>query len=240
MKYKKRIYRSKISNVELQPFNVTVCETDLFVLADSSFSDLVLNSVHKYRGYIESYIKYHPQFLTTLVPLEQDHFAPDIVRDMIMSGEKAKVGPMAAVAGAIAEYVGRDVLLAGSRNVVVENGGDIFIKTEEDVTVGVYAGASPLSYKVRLLIRPEQMPLGVCTSSGRVGHSLSLGKADAVCVLSRSASLADAAATAIGNLVNNRNDVDKALEWGLRISDILGILIIVDEQIAIQGMIELV
>jgi ApbE superfamily uncharacterized protein (UPF0280 family) len=240
MMYKKRSYRTNISNIDFEQIHVTVRETDLFVLADRSYSDLVLNSVHRYRGYIESYIRYHPKFLTSLVPYEQDYFAPDIVRDMIAAGEKARVGPMASIAGAIAEHVGRDVLAAGSRNVIVENGGDIFLNSEQDVTVGVYAGESSLSCKVRLLVRKEKMPLGVCTSSGTVGHSLSFGKADAVSVLSKSTSLADAAATAIGNIVSSRDDIYRAFEWGFRISGVLGILIIVDEQLAAQGMIELI
>ncbi|MCX5836392.1 MAG: UPF0280 family protein [Deltaproteobacteria bacterium] len=239
MKYQERTYRNKICNKELQAFHVSVRETDLFILADHLLSDLVSQSVYKYREYIESYIKYHPHFLTSLVPLEQDNFAPDIVRDMLKAAEIAKVGPMAAVAGAIAEYVGQDILLHGCRNVVVENGGDIFLKTEQEVTVGVYAGESPLSYKVRILIKPEQMPLGVCTSSGTVGHSLSLGRADAVCVLSHSVSVADAAATAIGNLVRNKNDIKKALAWGLDIKEVSGILIISGDQLGVQGNIEL-
>lgn len=239
MKYQERTYRNKICNKELQAFHVSVRETDLFILADHLLSDLVFQSVYKYREYIESYIKHHPHFLTSLVPLEQDNFAPDIVRDMLKAGEIARVGPMAAVAGAIAEYVGQDMLLHGCRNVVVENGGDIFLKTEQEVTVGVYAGESPLSYKVRILIKPEQMPLGLCTSSGTVGHSLSLGRADAVCVLSHSVSVADAAATAIGNLVRNKNDINKALAWGFKIKEVSGILIISGDQLGVQGNIEL-
>jgi ApbE superfamily uncharacterized protein (UPF0280 family) len=240
VEYLERAYRSRVSNKELQSFHVTVLETDIFILADSLMSELAFDSVYKNRGYIESYIKHRPHFLTSLIPLEQDKFAPNIVRDMLTAGKIAKVGPMASVAGAIAEYVGRDLLNSGSRNVIVENGGDIFLKSEHEVTVGVFAGESSLSYKVKLLIKPDQMPLGVCTSSGTVGHSLSFGSADAVCVLSTSASIADAAATAIGNLVKNREDIRKALDWGLAIKEIEGILIIAGEELALQGMIELV
>lgn len=240
MKYLERNYRSKVSNKTLQSFHVTVLETDLFILADTLLSDLAFESVYKYRGYIESYIKYRPHFLSSLIPLEQDKFAPNIVRDMLTAGIIAKVGPMASVAGAIAEYVGRDLLDSGSKNVIVENGGDIFLKTEHEVTVGVFAGESSLSYKVKLLVKPVQMPLGVCTSSGTVGHSLSLGSADVACVLSTSATIADAAATAIGNLVKKKDDIKKALDWGLAVKEIEGILIIAGEELAVQGMIELV
>jgi uncharacterized protein len=236
-----RGYRNRIFNEKLKSFHITVRETDLFILADplSSLSNLAYQSVYKCRGYIESYIQYHPDFLTSLVPLPTDNMAPDIVRDMLKAAEMVNVGPMAAVAGAIAEHVGYDIMLGGSRNVIVENGGDIFMQSQEEVTVEIFAGKSPLSHKVRMIIRPEQMPLGVCTSSGTVGHSLSFGKADAVCVMARSAAVADAAATAIGNLVQNKDDIKKALDWGNGIKDVSGILIIVGEQMGIKGTIEL-
>jgi uncharacterized protein len=239
MRYEERTYRNKISNQILESFHVTIRETDLFILADSDFTNLSLQSVHKHRGYIESYIKNHPVFLTSLVPLKQDNHAPDIVRDMLKSAVIANVGPMASVAGAIADYVGRDILKE-SKNVIIENGGDIFIKTEEEVTVGVFAGESPLTYRVKILIRPDEMPVGVCTSSGTVGPSLSFGRADAICVLSKSATMADAAATAIGNLVKSKHDIKNALELGINIEGVSGILIIVGDQMGLRGKIELV
>ncbi len=237
-----RNYRNRIFNEKLKSFHVTVRETDLFILADplQSLSNLAYQSVYKCRGYIESYIQYHPDFLTSLVPLPADNMAPDIVRGMLKAAELVNVGPMAAVAGAVAEHVGHDIILGGSGNVIVENGGDIFMQTQGEVTVEIFAGKSPLSHKVRMIIRPEQMPLGVCTSSGTVGHSLSFGRADAVCVMSRSATVADAAATAIGNLVKNQDDIKKALDWGNGIKEISGILIIVGDQMGIRGTIELV
>jgi ApbE superfamily uncharacterized protein (UPF0280 family) len=146
---------------------------------------------------------------------------------------------MASVAGAISEYVANE-LLKMSQNVIVENGGDIYLKTQEEVRVGVFAGNSPLTYKVGLLLKPEQMPLGVCTSSGTVGHSLSFGKADAVCVLSKSSTMADAAATAIGNLVKGKGDIRTALEKGIKIEGVLGALIVMGEHFGVIGDIELI
>ncbi|MEI8173057.1 MAG: UPF0280 family protein [Deltaproteobacteria bacterium] len=240
MKFQERFYRNRIYNKLLKEFNITVRETDLFILSDADFSDVALTSVYKHRAYIESYIKYCPDFLTSLTPLKDDFFAPDIVRDMLKAANLANVGPMAAVAGAIADYVGRDILLLESKNVIVENGGDIFIRTEEQVTVGVFAGDSPLSYKVRIKIRPEQMPVGICTSSGTVGHSFSYGRADAVCILAKTAAIADAAATAIGNIVKQKKDIRKALNRGRKIKEVSGILIIVGDQLGACGDIELV
>ena len=123
-----------------------------------------------------------------------------LVKEMIRVSTLANVGPMAAVAGAMAEFVSKD-LLKISKQVIVENGGDIYLATSRERTIGIYAGTSPLSMKLGITISPEDSPLGVCTSSGTVGPSLSFGKADAVCILSKSAALADAAATAVGNVV---------------------------------------
>jgi ApbE superfamily uncharacterized protein (UPF0280 family) len=145
---------------------------------------------------------------------------------------------MAAVAGAMAESVSKD-LLKFSKEVIVENGGDIYLATSKERRVAIYAGGSPLSLKIGILIKPEETPLGICTSSGTVGHSLSFGKADAVCILSKSAALADSAATAVGNLVQEKRDIEKGLERGKEIEGVLGTVIIVGEKIGVWGNITL-
>ncbi len=238
MNFQERTYRNRVSNNSLVSFQVSVCETDLFILSDADLSRAALSSVYKHRGFIELYIKNHPDFLTSLAPVNEDDLAPPIIRDMLKYSSIAGVGPMAAVAGAISEYVGND-LLKLAKNVIVENGGDIFLKSESETRVCIFAGASPLSYKVNILIKPEKTPIGVCTSSGTVGHSLSFGNADAVCVVSKCATLADAAATAIGNLVKGKQDVKAALERGMKIEGVSGILIIVGENLGAMGDIEL-
>ena len=239
MKYHERSYRNKVSNNRLVSFRVCVQETDLFICSDTDLSDLALQSIYKYRRFLESYIKYRPEFLSSLYPLDDDKLAPDIVRDMLKTSSAASVGPMASVAGAIAEYVCND-LLSSSKNVIVENGGDIYLKTEFDVRVTIFAGDSPLSYKINLLLKPDRMPIGICTSSGTVGHSLSFGKADAVCVISKSATMADAAATAIGNMVRDKREIKIGLERGAQIEGVLGIAIIVGEHFGAIGDVELI
>lgn len=239
MSYQERTYRNRVSHNDLTSFHICVRETDLLIFCDTDLSQKALESVHIYRGFIESYIKNHPDFLTSLSPVRADEFAPPIIRDMIMATLAANVGPMASVAGAISEYVAND-LLKISQNVIVENGGDIFLKTLREVRVGIFAGNSPLTYKINLLLKPAQMPVGVCTSSGTVGHSLSFGKADAVCVVSKSSTVADAAATAIGNLVKRKGDLRTALEKGIEIEGILGALIIIGEHFGVIGDIELI
>lgn len=239
-----RTYRNQLHHNGLSAFHVMEHETDLYVLADSIlYKDIVEQSVHKYREFIESFITAHPDFLSSFEPIhiyDDYRLLPDIIADMLNATKIAGVGPMASVAGAISQYVAIDVLQMGSKNIAIENGGDIYLKTDRDMIISIFAGKSPLSQKVRILIVPEQMPLGVCTSSATIGHSVSFGNADAVCVLSHSAIIADAAATAIGNMVKNENDIREALDFGLSLKDVLGVLVILDKTLAIRGDIRLV
>jgi ApbE superfamily uncharacterized protein (UPF0280 family) len=236
--YQPRTYRHWIEGKDLITFNVTEKETDLYIRATSNLQRKAQRLVLKYRKQLEQYIEQEPEFRTSLKPLPVPANAPRIVLDMIEAGRKAGVGPMAAVAGAIAEYVGRE-LLEFSPEIIVENGGDIFLKILRKRVVGIYAGDSPLTGKIGLEISPGDTPLGVCTSSGTVGHSLSFGKADAVVVMAASAALADAAATAVGNRVKQPGDIDKALEFARGIGGLKGIVIIIGSDIGAWGEVKL-
>lgn len=191
------------------------------------------------RGYLEAYLQRYPAFGQTLTPWHLDGPAPEIVRDMAAAGKAAGVGPMAAVAGAIAEQVGRG-LLSYSQEVIVENGGDVFLQVNRPMVVGIYAGRSPLSMQLGLRIDTLGQPVAVCTSSGTVGHSLSLGCADAVCVLSASCPLADAVATAVGNRVGDAGEVENAVDFGKQIPGISGLMVIKDGSVGFWGDLEIV
>jgi ApbE superfamily uncharacterized protein (UPF0280 family) len=237
--YKPRFYRFWSKDTDLVSFNVVVKETDLYIRARRNLRKKALDVVLKQRALLEGYIARHHDFVTNLVPFPVGTDAPLIVREMAEASAKVGVGPMAAVAGAIAEVVGRE-LLTFSSEVIVENGGDIFLQSKKPRHIGVYAGTSPLSGKLALEIQPETTPLGVCTSSGTVGHSLSFGKADAAIVLSPSTALADAAATAVGNLVKTAEDMSRAIEFVREVDGILGIAIIIGDKMAVWGEINLV
>jgi len=236
--YEKRTYRNLVKTDDLVKFEVTVKETDLLVRAERNLFQETRELVLKYRQQIEAYIETNPEFQRSLIPLKEDPYAPEIVREMIRTSRLAQVGPMAAVAGAMAESVSKD-LLKLSKEVIVENGGDIYLATSRERTIGIFAGDSPLSLKIGIVIGPEDSPLGVCTSSGTVGSSLSFGKADAVCILSKSAALADAAATAVGNIVKEKKDIEAGLERGKGIEGVLGTLIIVGEKMGVWGNVKL-
>jgi ApbE superfamily uncharacterized protein (UPF0280 family) len=236
--YQPRTYRHWVEGKDLVPFSVTVKETDLYIRATSNLQRKAQRLVLKYRKQLERYIEQNPDFLTSLKPLPTSKNASRIVLDMIEAGRQANVGPMAAVAGAVAEYVGRE-LLEFSPEIIVENGGDIFLKINRKRIVGIYAGESPLTGKLGLEINPQDTPLGVCTSSGTVGHSLSFGKADAVVVAAGSATLADAAATAICNKVSKPDDINGAIELGRNIVGLKGIVIIIGSSIGAWGDVKL-
>jgi len=236
--YQPRTYRYWVKGRDLVPFNVTVKETDLYIRASKNLKSKALRLVNKYREALENYIGRHPSFLTSLEPIPVGDDAPRIVKLMADSAEKAGVGPMASVAGAIAELVGSE-LLEFSPEVIVENGGDIFLKSLQDRTVSIYAGTSSLSGKIGLKIEAGQTPLGVCTSSGTVGHSLSKGKADAIVAVAPSAALADASATAIGNLIKQPEDIQNGIELAMNIDGLKGVLIIKDDGMGLWGEVEI-
>jgi len=236
--YEPRHYRHWVKDEGLVSFNVAVKETDLYIRTSSNLRRKAHKLVLKYRSMLEEYIKRNPAFLTSFEPLTVGEDAPLIVREMARATSRVGVGPMAAVAGAMAEFVGND-LLAFSPEVIVENGGDIFLKSLKKRMIGIYAGKSPLTGRIGLEINGEDTPLGICTSSGTVGHSLSYGKADAVIALSPSATLADAAATAIGNLIAQPDDIPNGIEMAKSIEGLRGIVIIKDDKMGLCGEVKI-
>jgi hypothetical protein len=236
--FRPRFYRLWSRDSDLVSFTVVVKETDLYIRAGRNLRKKALAAVLKHRELLEGYIARHPGFAAALEPFAVGADAPFVVRMMAEASARVGVGPMAAVAGTIAELVGRE-LLDYSAEVIVENGGDIFLMLVKPRLVGIYAGSSPLTGTVALRIEPDDTPLGVCTSSGSVGHSLSFGTADAAIVVSPSAALADAAATAVGNLVKTEDDLQRAIEFVKDVPGISGIAVIRGEKMAVWGHINL-
>lgn len=237
--YQPRTYRHEIKDDDLVSFMVAVKETDLYIRAERDLAREALAAINEVRGPLELYIRDHPLFLHSLEPLGVEDGAPPIVRAMAEAARLANVGPMAAVAGAMAEMVGRK-LLEFSAEVIVENGGDIFLKVNTPRHIGIYAGGSAFTGRLAIVVEPGQTPLGVCTSSGTVGPSLSLGIADAAVITAPSAALADAAATAVGNMVRSEQDIDAAIALGRQINGVTGIVVIAGGSMGAWGDIRLV
>jgi len=239
MKQKEFKYRKLINAKGLVRSAVIEKESDLLILADKALTASAHEVLKKERKELEDYMAKNPHFETTFKPYVVSPFSPKIVRLMAWASRKANVGPMAAVAGAIAEQVGKS-LLKQSKEVIVENGGDIFLKITKPRRIGVYAGKSPFSEKVAIEISPQDTPLGICTSAGTVGHSISFGAADAVLVTARSTALADAAATAIGNLVKDEETIEDGLEAAKQIKGLHGVLIIKNDKMGAWGTLKIV
>lgn len=236
--YEPRFYRNQDSK-RFERFTVCYKETDLLIFAPVKLPEFCFTVVRNLRLMLDEYIRENPYFAKTLLPINVSFDAISEIKEMAASSALVGIGPMAAVAGIFAEKVGKEVLKK-TDEVIVENGGDIFIKTDDDCKIGVYAGKdSPFTDQFVIMLKSSQMPLGVCSSSGMIGHSFSQGKADVVTAISKSTALADAAATAVANWVKEKKDINVALNRAKQIKGLTGLLIIKDNEIGVWGELEL-
>jgi ApbE superfamily uncharacterized protein (UPF0280 family) len=237
--YEERFYRGITKPDDLHCYEVKFKETDLLCCTQSDLKAFIEGRLFFYRHQIEEYIRGRTAFEDSLVPINSDPFAPAIVKKMIEGSAQVGVGPMATVAGAIAEFIGRDISPL-TQEYIIENGGDICLRTGRDRTVLIYAKDSPFSRRIALRLEGRDTSYGVCTSSGTVGHSLSLGRADAVCVVADSALFADGLATCIGNIVKQKDDIPMAIKKGKAFPGVIGILIVVGDSLGIWGELEII
>lgn len=237
-KYEKRFYRDWSRQKDLHLTHIVAKETDLQILTDKKLDrDFIEERIRQYRWDIENYINRDRKFLTALKPLGVELTAPAIIKEMAKCAKEANVGPMATVAGAIAEFLGKDLLKKSYKNIIIENGGDIFLKTTRLRKIGIYAGKSKLWNGLCLKINPGASPVGICTSSGTIGHSLSFGIADAVIILSKSAILSDAIATATANRIKSKLYLQEALNFARSIKGVHGVVIILRNKLMSWGKI---
>lgn len=237
--FEPRTYRGFEESADFKTFRVVVETSDLYVKALSYLEKETEHLIRECRSQIEAAIARRPAFLTSLEPLDEDPADSPAVLQMVRAAKKAGVGPMAAVAGEVAYYVGKG-LQEKSPEVIIENGGDLFIHVNRSVVVGLFAGDSPFSGRIGLKVDPTPVSVGVCTSSATIGPSLSLGHADCATIVSRSVPLADAVATAMGNRVHKPADLKHAVEWAVSIPGVDGALAVLGDKIAALGEIELV
>lgn len=232
------MYRGLVRPGDLLCYEVKFKETDLLCCTRTDLKSYLEDRVFFYRHQLEEYIESRPIFRDSLVPIEGDPFAPSIVKRMIEASALLGVGPMACVAGAVAEFLGNDIA-PKTDEYIIENGGDICLKTTKERIVLVHAKNSPFSEKIGIKLKGRDRPYGVCTSSATVGPSLSLGQADAVCVVADSALFADGLATSIGNSVKRKDDIPLAIERVQGFGGVIGILIIVGDRLGIWGDLEI-
>ena len=241
MEYKERTYRSRFSDDERRWFCVKFLESDLWIGVDSGSYRASMEAdtyamLVELRRSMDAYLLMDPVYKAALTPYDAGLEAPEILKEMSRVSHKTGIGPMSAVAGAVARHVAE---FLGTKEVIVENGGDIYAQACSDMDISVFAGQSPLSEKVGLHIPAADFPLGICTSSGTVGPSLSLGRADAVMIVCKDVMLADSYATAMANRIKSVNDLQPVIDRISAIPEILGAIAVKDDRMAITGQFEL-
>jgi ApbE superfamily uncharacterized protein (UPF0280 family) len=197
--------------------------------------DAVTAEIVRLRRVLEEYISRHPDFRRSLEPLELLDGAPEVAQSMARAAKQVGVGPMAAVAGAMAQFAGRAAIDAGESEVIVDNGGDIYVCAVEPVIIGLKTGTAGLGEKLAFSLQADDTPISICSSSGKMGHSMSLGDCDLATVVAKDAALADAAATKAANLVRTVDDIDPALENISAIEGVDGVMIVKGERIGLAG-----
>ncbi|MBL7215521.1 MAG: UPF0280 family protein [Phycisphaerae bacterium] len=197
--------------------------------------DTVTQEILRQRQILEDYIQKQPEFKHTLKPIELRPNAPEVARRMAHAASLVGVGPMAAVAGVMAQLTAEAGLKAGAEEAIVENGGDIYLRTVEPVVIGLFSGNSEKVNQLAFELQPDSTPISICSSSGKMGLSMSLGQCDLATVVAKDAALADAAATQAANLVRKINDVETALNQIAAIKGIDGVMIVKDGHIGLAG-----
>jgi len=197
--------------------------------------EAVTGEIVRQRGILEDYIARHPDFRRSFEPVEPLADAPDIARRMAAAARLVGVGPMAAVAGAMAQLAGEAALAAGATEVIVDNGGDIYVRVLQPVIIGLHTGRTELADKLGFMLEPDDTPLSISSSSGKMGHSRSLGACDLATVVAEDSALADAAATRAANHVMTAEDVDPALGQIAAVEGVDGVLIVKDDRVGLAG-----
>ena len=234
----KDIYRSKVRYKQKYNWRILYKYSDILISCDTDVSPRLEKLIREIYCLLGTRIKEDPAFQKSLSPLKSKPGYHPVIREMYHKTAIFNVGPMAAVAGAVCDYMAND-LGSCCRRLIIENGGDVFIKSDEDTDVGVYLNNKYFTDKIYLKVKAGDTPCGLCSSSGSFGHSLSMGKSDLVVVMAKSTIAADGAATSIANNINSAQDIFKTINNYKSIKDITGILIIKDDKLGIWGNIEL-
>ena len=240
-------YRNEVSRENHSPFEVNYKFSNLWISVDTiSFSQDMLSysleELMRIINSIEKYIESFPIFKDTLQAYEvsDPSGCEEVIVEMTKASYMADVGPMASVAGAVAQALGRKLKTEFSINdIIVENGGDVYIDTTEDVRISVLTNNTVLPERIKLNLQKSHMPLGVCSSSGIFGHSFSKGKADVVVAISHNAAISDAFATAICNQICSASDIEHVLYKFQENESLLGVMAICEKTLGMIGQINL-
>jgi len=216
-------------------YKIHIKETIANIICDEKFYNLAIEEIFKVRETIENFIKKHPEFAKSYTPIAENPEYPEIINQMCKASSLANVGPMAGIAGAIAYFVAKKVVSAGANFFIFDNGGDIALKINKPITVGIFTGEHKTN-KFGIKIKPKKDIFGICTSSGRIGHSFSYGSTNATTIIAQNPIIADAFATFIGNQIKkeDKKDIENILEK-FNISELETIIVIIGQYIGFIG-----
>ena len=232
------IYRNKISAEGRYSFRLDYKYSGLYIICDRDIGSELEEPVLSFYQDIETVIVGRPDFEKSMAPIKAEKDLPRTIKKMCSAGEVFGVGPMASIAGALCDHLAKN-LIDRCSFLMIENGGDVYIKSGDPLEVGIFTKNTYFKDKLTLLVEAEQTPCGICSSSGSFGHSLSLGKSDLVTVLSRTTTIADAAATSIANTINSEEDIDKAITRFSQYKEVEGLIIIKNKRIGLWGKLQL-
>ena len=235
--YQERFYRHALKG--LNTCEVAYKESDLYIVSNNALDqDALKAALIKYYSVIDAYAKEHAEFVTSLTPLIPDASAPCIVQDMTTASRSAGIGPFSTVAGAIAHYLGRD-FMDKTDELLIENGGDIFININQPKRIGLYLGESFTKPTLTMTIASRGEPFGICSSSATIGHSLNFGTADLVTIIARDALIADAFATHYSNRIHTQADAHAVLDEAIKNPLIEGIVIAACKKLFFWGALQI-
>ena len=214
---------------KIRKYHFSEKESDITIISESKKAIIAAKKEFYYhRDILEKYVKEDKEFLTSFVHLKvnSEHLIINLMADVAYQCE---VGPMATVAGALADLMlekmkfPKDSNFNPAKIALVENGGEIAINSEKSMNIALYAGKNELNLNLGFLVEKKDCPIGIGTSSATIGHAISLGQADAVTIFAKNATLADGAATRIANLVKG-SDIEKSIKKALdAVDDIEGV-----------------
>ena len=232
------IYRNNVKTREKYHWKITYQYSDMLLGSDKDIAGLIEEPLKEIYCCLHSCFKEDPAFLKSLSPVSIKPGYPEIIKKMCLLSAGFNVGPMAAVAGTVNEFLAEKInKYCGS--LIIENGGDLYLRSKKDRVLVIYVKNKYFKDFISIRIKSESMPCGVCASSGTFGHSLSLGKCDLAVVMSKSAITADAAATAVANSISCKDDILKSIEHFRNCRGIDGLLLIKEDKIGLWGNIEL-
>jgi len=233
------IYRKSISLKDKYFYRLRYKYTDIFITSDADILNDLEEPVISFYSCLEGIILHDRTFLKSLEPIKEKENYPGYIKKMCRAACRFGVGPMAAVAGAVCDRIAEKI--SGNCGLLmIENGGDVFIKSEKSVRIGLFISNSFFSDRLNIVIDAKQTPCGICSSSGTMGHSLSLGKSDLVTVMAESAAMADAAATAVANSIMENSDVEKSINIYKKYKEVKGIIVIKDNSIGLWGELQII